>query len=406
MSIEQFLSQSRSEGQLDSVGGFCLDRFAALRKTLYSALPNPLYYLLQLGQGLVALGGQNISWSFGTQDSRIRFELETERLGDFQGLADHLTSDHITLASPEGRDLLLTGIAAALVADKASAELRNLTEGTKLCFDEDGVRVEPHNDEPGPGFELIMHRLSPQDEAFSWSRFWHGYEYEQLLIERFQMAPESFRVGGMSAGPLMSWSTDLDSVGELGPLVLVEAAVIPDSSMAANHRGYPGEKEIDSSPVSVGLFRTSGDWSEWSKDFRGLPILGRMAADVSGEPQDAPLSSVDWQRRLWTFLWTSQPEGKSVVEFVRYGCLLERRQVEWGIPGLRVFAPADDLKVDASGFSLVQDVQFQERLVRTEELARKLTARLTQEAVSKLVQGLPRKRFTHRDLDETFPWLG
>ena len=83
---------------------------------------------------------------------------------------------------------------------------------------------------------------------------------------------------------------------------------------------------------------------------------------------------------------------------------MERQVVDLGWPGLYLLAPADDLDVDASGFSLVHNAKLEQRLDEGRELLRRVAASIGLADLVQLMERLGKPQETEL-VSKAFPGL-
>ena len=105
----------------------------------------------------------------------------------------------------------------------------------------------------------------------------------------------------------------------------------------------------------------------------------------------------EWERRAWTFFGTGSAQVESTVWWIRNGMTVEKTMHDLGLPGLLVLAPAADLDIDASGYSLVRNDKFDRCLRRVSFLAQKTLGSVSRES---LAQALSRPQVLKSLLQE------
>jgi hypothetical protein len=248
---------------------------------------------------------------------------------------------------------------------------------------------------PSCGSLLELHRSVSKGLSFAWTRIWGARGEESDLQRRFEFATPPLKIAGLSTAPGSGWRQEVPTVANVGRLILLEAALLDDE--LANHRGpdlpSPGDRE--DSPVRR---------------------LHRRAFNAQGEPLTMAEQAPEWQRRIWSFFGTGSAQVESTVWWIRHGMTVEKTLHDLDLPGLLVLAPATDLDLDASGYSLVRNEKFQARVTQAGELARKVMGSVTREellqqmsrpqVLQALVQdGDDRTPPSVESLLAEFPWL-
>jgi hypothetical protein len=388
--MDSYLQEQRHEGELDSEGCFTVDTLAALRKTLASALPEPHYYLFQIGQGLIAGGCRNIEIAVGRSATRFHFSDPAGTFKDLEAARARL-GQPLTLSSTHPLDLVLTGMATAVGAEMDRVDLHTAYSAKVLQMTlETAALVEKPDGHRDPVCRLELHRTVSKGLSFAWTRIWGARSEESELQSRFEFATPALKIAGLRTTPGSGWRQEVSPVLNVGRLVLLEAAVIDPGYSA--HRG-PCLPTIGSE-VDAPVRR-----------------LCRWACNARGEALDLAEDAAEWEQRAWSFYGTGSAQVESVVWWIRNGMTVEKTYFDLGLPGFLVLAPADGLDVDAGGYALVRNDKFHDRVVEAGRLARMVVGATSRDALSAMLSDLSGALAVSGDspgADELlaeFPWL-
>lgn len=410
LDIESFIEQSRGAGQLESEGSFDVDSFGALRKTLSSSLPEYHYCLFQIVQGLVRAGVKDIKIAIGRQGTKFSFLDVNGAFKDRDDLLARLNGT-LSLSTNKAKGLLVSGIATALGSDVTVATLwgGNTDKALRLAIDEASVV----DSQSSPEFTFLeLRRASTKHLTFNWSRIWGARKEEFRLRKRFEQSPSRLNIAGLKTSPSTLWRREVPPAGCAGPVVLLEAVVLAEDR--ANHCGedpgwvLPLENRVDlygNSPVEPD-FEAPHESDEDEDAEQEAENLFLLALDQNGDPITAPVDKGRWSQRLTTLSFTSGQE--SFVYFVRNGCLYGPYQRDLGFAGLRAILPGDDLRVDATGYALVENEKFEQRLESAAQLAQKASGCLSLEdlkAYYKVIRPSRNAEAEISSLADTFSWL-
>lgn len=332
--MDSYLEDQRHAGELDSEGSFSIDPLAALRKTLASALPEAHYYLFQICQGLIAGGARDIQVAVGRASTRFTFEDPEGTFSNLEAEKGLLSLQSLALSSPAPRDLLMTGMATAIGSEMDRAVLRSPGREQALQITLESADLIPVATVKGAS-SLELHRVESRGLSFAWTSIWGAREEEGELLQRYAFSPVNLSVGGLLTSPCARFPRFL---GMAGATVLREAVVL---GSRASHRA-PSEGGVEG---VVLLLSPDGE------------VLGEGTAE--GE-------------RLWSLYRTDGDDPEARLVWIRNGQLLQVTREELGLPGLLLLAPAEGLDVDASGYSLVHNETYEQRLEQARRLATSL----------------------------------
>lgn len=397
--MESYIQQQRHQGELDSEGAFTVDTFAALRITLASALPEPHYYLFLLLQGLVAGGAESIEIAIGRHSTRLGFDDLRDRFCDLGVLKDRLWRG-LTLSSQHSEDMLLAGMATSVGQEMDRADLFGPNpDGEPHSCLAVSLRQAQVCDHPGgrptSNSTVFLHRNVSASQSFAWTRVWGGRREEGEVLRRFEHADPPLKVAGLATSPSPLWPDGLDAVPGLGPIILLEAAVLAETGQPAHrvHSTHPMLPAFDEvgEEISPELHSRLGDRAPTTYDGFPLPrCLFRRAFGPDGEIVAGELHPEVWQRRRWSLFLTSHRQKEACVVWVRYGMTIGRQRVDLGQSGLFLVAPADGLDIDASGFGLVHNARLESRLEQARELVRTVAASIQVSDVEELMERVGR----------------
>ncbi len=410
LDIESFIEQSRGAGQLESEGSFDVDSFGALRKTLSSSLPEYHYCLFQIVQGLVRAGVKEIKVAIGRQGTKFSFLDVNEAFKDRDNLLARLNGT-LSLSTNKAKGLLVSGIATALGSDVTVATLwgGGTDKALRLAIGEASV-VDAQS---SPEFTFLeLRRASTQHLTFNWSRIWGARKEEFRLRKRFEQSPVKLSIAGLKTSPSTLWRREVPPAGSAGPVVLLEAVVLAGEH--PNHCGedpgwvLPLEGRVDlygNSPVEPD-FEAAHHEDDADDVEHEAEDLFLLALDQDGNPVTEAVDKSRWSERLTTLSFTSGQE--SSVSFVRNGCLYGPYERDLGFAGLRAVLNGDDLKVDATGYALVENDKFEQKLEQARELAQKATQHLSLDDLKTYYGQVRPARPAETDiaaLADTFSWL-
>lgn len=411
--METYIEGQRHQGQFDSQGVFTLDTLAALRITLASSLPEPHYYLFLLIQGLLAGSASAIEVAIGRHSTRIGFDDPHDLFTDLEAMRERLGRG-LTLSSPNPQDMVLAGMATSVGQEMDRADLfgPNPDGETNVALEislRQAQVVEHPGGRPTSHSTIFLHRNVSQSQSFAWTRVWGGRREEGEILRRFEHADPPVKVAGLATSPAPLWPDGIDPVGSLGPIILLEGAILAEPGQPAHraHSTHPMLPAVDElgEEISPELNSRLSQRASLPQDEPPLPrCLFRRAFSGSGEILPGDLAPEIWRRRRWTFFFTSHRQSQACVAWVRHGMTMERQVVDLGWPGLYLLAPADDLDVDASGFSLVHNAKLEQRLDEGRELLRRVAASIGLADLVQLMERLGKPQETEL-MSKAFPWL-
>lgn len=367
MNLDQFIESRVDDGTFDSAGEFGVDNVSAVRSTLSSALPETHYYLFQVLQSLVQTKAQQIRIGVGMQENRISFLDTNKAYADLDALASRF-SKSLSLASNHPHDLFFCGLLTSLGSHMTKVDF--LYGDQCLTLSLDGV-TRTTKDNPSEVCRIIFHRVPEQSASFAWSRVWGGAKKEFQIREAFDHSPIPIYVAGLPTYPQDRWRRGLDGDQHFG---LLEAVIIEPET--PNHRGEPQAGVYRASGSDIFYHTEPAESGPGGYKFRVAPNLLMMAIDDKGNPIESEVPSKNWDKRRWTVCFTSRTDWSSSILFIRNGCGIERVITEFPYPGIQVIAPADDLTVDASGYQLVRNREFDVRKAEAKILVEALADRL------------------------------
>ncbi len=412
MEMESYIESQRHQGQLDSEGAFTIDTLAALRISLASALPEPHYYLLLILQGLIAARADRIEVAIGRNSTKFSFHDGHQKFSDLKALQARVRRG-LTLASPSAQDLVVAGMATSVGQEMDRADLFCATDldSPHHILELSSSRVEivthPQRRASTEPSSVLLHRNVNRAQSFAWTRVWGARREESEILRRFEHAEPAIKVAGLPTSPRPLW-THIDPLGTAGPVILLEAALLAEAGSPA-HRAYsvhpmlPAENEVGEE-ISTELNATLT--GSPALEDQNLPprCLFRRAFSSRGEALSGELSPETWQRRRWSFFFTSHQRAESEIVWIRNGLTLERQRLDLGWPGLVVLAPAENLDLDASGFAIVANSNYEQLLQEAQELAQTVASSLTEAHVEKLLQRLGQPEQLS-SISAAFPWL-
>lgn len=374
MNLDDFIEKRKCDGTLDSVGDFSIDSLSAFRKLLASSLPEPHFYLFQLIQGLVQSRVENIRVAIGRRENKITFDDPQELFSDLDRLAERFRQG-LSVSSNDPFDLLMSGMVTSLGSHVTSAELHYGSHRLAVCAT--GV-TQSKLMKAAKSPSLILRRTLEKGLSFSWSRIWGARKEEFRVRKAFEHSPVPLSIAGLPTRPHSAWRRGIEGDGRFA---LLEAAVLVKAGQA-NHCGEP-------QPLGAKLEGTflypcdHPDVATEDLDLAMAPDLLMMACNEVGEPRKGFIEPAAWNRRKWTICFTSCDNEKVDILFVRNGVNLDRHEVDLGLKGLHIVAPADDLAVDATGYRLVQNEAYYARIAEVKELIKTILASLKRSDVEK-----------------------
>ena len=365
MNVDEFINQRSADGKMESEGSFSVDSLAALRKTLSSALPEPHYYLFQILQGLVQAGACDIKVAIGRRENRISFHDPERRFTDLEALAATFDTG-LSVASNNPLEQVMSGMPCSLGDHIDLAEFHYDQETVKLTTE--GVEHLTSSRPATP--QIVLRRHMERGLSFSWSRIWGARKEELRIRKRFEHSPVPLSIAGLPTEPRSSWRRGVEE----GHFALLELAVLGKN----NHRGEPLVEPKDVEGSSWLLRCGTSHHQPEGSDLVIAPNL--FVAGLDGtEPVMAEELEHRWNLRKWTICFTTHTGGPAEIVFVRNGCHLQTHQVDLGISGLRLVAPADDLTVDASGYQVVENDAFEAVVKEAKNLVEKAVEMLKAE---------------------------
>ena len=408
MEMESYIQEQRHQGTLDSEGAFSIDTFAAFRITLASALPEPHYYIFLILQGLIAAQTERIEVAIGRNSTRFGFHDAHEQLSSLEAIQERVGRG-LTLASPRPQDMVLVGMATSVGQEMDRADL--IPAGSQPALQLSTQKIEivalPERRPRAEHSAVVLHRNISSTQSFAWTRVWGARREEGEVLRRFEHSAPPVKVAGLPTSPRPLWST-LDPVGEFGPLILLEAAVLAEPHSPAHrahsvHPMLPAHDELGEEISPELNARLSFSFQQGEHE---LPprCLFRRAFTSSGEAVSGEISPETWQRRRLTIFFTSRQRPETEIIWVRHGFTLERERIDLGWPGVYVIAPAEELDMDASGFGIVSNARYEQRLQEAKEVIGTVASSLSLGQVGELLERLEQvEQLTV--IASAFPWL-
>jgi len=310
LNATDLLERLQSEGQRDSSGKFTLDRQRGEPKLMAYSLPEPAFYMLRLVQSAVASGATTISVRAGQRgvelvhDGRLDPEL-VECLFHCESETD----------CPVAIRSLASGVRCAVAVGVRSLSLRcwDGRRGVSQEWQSGGARVTSWS-AAGPA------RLEFRLQRWLRKQVLEGFRALSLdLLDLFSrsrrsMVPEEAAV--------------YDRCPYLGPALTLNGRRVNSFSLGGGRLQV--ERRVSArNPDSPSSFR---------------------APDDSARPLEALIG------------WTAWSGPASVVTWLREGVTVMQEEVELGRPGVLALLSSDGLQTDLSGFRLVRDGAYKERL--------------------------------------------
>jgi hypothetical protein len=330
LSIDHFLQDLQSEGELDSKGAFTLDFSKSKEKLAQFLLEKAEHILLKLVQAGVAAGAQQLDFESKTQ--HIKFTMYGAKF-DFQALGQILNF----LLHDEGGDRAIRHLAMAV----NTAVSTRPTQIALACWDgrqgqlyrwsNEGRKIEPwtppKRDRPVTHFQL----LRTAEEANS--NFWHFLSQRDIL--------------GMLLGTKKGWDPDRLMLHEMAcwcpipirmngrwmdPVPLIVAR--DKSTLQETPVKHKAEYRMPAAPGSLGIRTLEKGVNPWPNTrFPDGPVGAVMVAGNE-------------------LHWLKMP---SFVELVVDGVLVQRRVIKGPSTNqsfVRIVASADHCPTDFNGLRL------------------------------------------------------
>ena len=392
MKLDEFIENCSQGGELDSEGSFSVDSVGALRKTLASALPEPHYYLFQLLQALNQIEAREVKVAVGRRENRISFLDAENRLADLDKLSGYFRKG-LSVASSDPLEQIMTGLVTSLGCHVSSAELH--TGNKKLSVTVKGLSVEEVS-RTAERSSLVLRRALEKGLSYSWSRIWGARKEEFRIRKAFEHTPRPFSIAGLATSPRANWRRSIEGEGRF---CLVEAVVLAPE--AVNHIGEE-HKSLTKTDSPLHITEVDGKSASDDTELAVVPTFLMLALNRSGEPDADNLTENDWQQRRWTLALTNSGNEMAEVQFVRNGFNIAQRKLDLGLPGLHVVGPADDLAVDATGYGLVENDNYEERVNEAKQMVNHL-----KEALKKLPvhEALKQMGKNPQGVLTSFPWI-
>lgn len=412
MEMETYIQEQRHQGTLESEGAFSVDTFAAFRITLASALPEPHYYLFLILQGLLAAKAERVEVAIGRHSTRFGFEDTQAQLTDLEAIQERVGRG-LTLASSRPEDMVLVGMATSVGQEMDRADLSSVgpqdapAPSLQLSPQQIQIVAQPERRPRTEHSSIVLHRNIGSSQSFAWTRVWGARREEGEVLRRFEHSEPPIKVAGLPTSPRPLWSA-LEPVGESGPLILLEAAVLAEPDAPAHrahsiHPMLPAPNDLGEEISPELNARLTASFQQGEHD---LPprCLFRRAFSPGREALHGEISPVAWQRRRWTVFFTSRQRPETEFIWIRHGLTLERERIDLGWPGLYVIAPAEDLDMDASGFGIVANARYEQRLQEAKEMIETIASSLSKSQVEQLLQRLEQVDQMPA-IASAFPWL-
>lgn len=379
MSLDEFIKKRTGEGRRESEGSFSVDEVGALRKTLSSALPEPHFYLFQALQGLVKARAKDIKVAIGRRENSITYKDPERVLADMEELTRHF-SQSLSVASNQCEDLIMSSLVTSLGSHVSSAEFHYGER--QITLSQNGLSQTKVTRPPRT--PLILYRRSLEKGlSYSWSRIWGARKEEFRVRKAFEYSPIPISIAGLPTSPRSGWRRNIEAEDHFA---LVEVAVVGEGP--ANHRSEDLGELTKLSDDLLYYHQELPDSEDGMGETAVSPNLLCVAVDQNGNPQAIDDEKNSWNYRQWTICFTNCPNEKAHILFVRNGHSTERVELNLGLPGLQVVAPGDDLDVDASGYQLVQNSKFTERVNEARQLVDNLRNKFTCSRVSQALTKL------------------
>ncbi|MGE0490568.1 MAG: hypothetical protein AB7S38_15280 [Vulcanimicrobiota bacterium] len=338
--FEALLKAKREEGQLDSSGAFTLDFIRAREKLANYQLERPGYYLQKILQGLVGLHTAAINVRLGRHDLLVEAHpIAPDFLATLQpALANPLA------ASGCWRDLA-TGLASAFAAQIEGIEILGHNQLLRLGQTNTLSQVNKS--------EAFYIRLVRQRPAALWQRLFgageRAAEHRMLTTGFAYVAIPIWLDGkrlevptlGAPRGPASSYpSADFHLVERFIYSSDLDATAAIQAPDPRARRPMHLVTETDFCPKRTEIHLTLRDGAN--------TVLLRK----TGEGQ--------FCRAMLAIRYDLL--GEATIAFVKRGLLIEVARLDLGCPGVTGVCASDGLTTDASGYGLVRNRAFQERM--------------------------------------------
>lgn len=317
LTLDDLLEQLQVEGQKDSSGRFTLDARSAAPKLRAFRLANPYFYVLKLVQSAVASGAGRIQVTCSRRGVHLVHDgkLDAEHA---EWLFHHGFSDE----APEAVRLLAEGVGSAVGATAQSLEL--------ACWDgQRGIRqvwragiASKSAWRPGgaPRLQFSLRRWL-RDQFAGWVRALSQDVFDLLTSNRRSMTGEGGAV--------------YDRCPYLNPKLYLNGRLV-------NHFVF-GSPRVSSGRHHLAERLVPARQPKSSSSF--LPPRPHLQ-----EPLEAMLAIEQQLRPVAHLTW------------LQSGVTLMEEQLELGVPGLVALLSCEGLNTDISGFRLVHDAAYRERI--------------------------------------------
>lgn len=363
--MDSFIEEKIQAGQLESQGTFSVESVSAIRKTLASALLEPHYYLFQIVQGLVAARAAKIEIAIGRESVVLSFTDEHNIFSDLKLIKAHLFTG-LSLSSSKPLDLLLTGLATAIGQEMEQAQLYAADSASCLQISTEELQLVALK-KPSPSARIELKRASVQSLSFGWTRIWGAMNDETELQYRFQFCSPPIKIAGLPTSPTSSFRAEVPLSGAAGRLLILEAAVLSESS-PSHQVSYPPK----------------------SGELKNLTARSLVAKSFDSSGEELSVSPLDkkWPLRSCTIYACPGSWQEAKIWWIRNGMIVECTQLDLGFPGLIVLTSADELDLDASGYRIVKNLGYEKVCQKLSHLSSKVLSMFSHKEVEHAVNNL------------------
>ena len=367
MSLEEYIAQEMSEARLESTGRFSLDFLKARGKLERFRLPSPSHYLLKAVQAATLAGADEIRVKVLSDATILRFRPDPDRaLARFESVTVGIQNP-LEVEDPGVKAICQSLLGALLDPDESVVwRVNNPTGSDALWLGASGNRTESARYRAEPGVECVLTQSRPPNWKF-WRSARDRARDALTLEELARHCPIPVRLEGRNLQG--GWKLRKRTAGQLLPYFLFQTlwrgdrlALRPPPQSSFFREGEVFVYRPLSWHPQAPLYQQSvqGDTCYYYEILPDLSSPGEVLSVSMAAAVESHLAL------------------EAEVIFVCDGVCMQPISLDLGCKGLRIVACGQGLHLDASGFAVIQDDQFEARVPDFQRVAHHLRARVAQ----------------------------
>lgn len=366
MGLDEYLAQETRGARFESSGRFSIDFLKARDKLERFRLPSPSHYLLKAVQAAVLAGATEINVKVLADATIFRFDVRPEsEVARFEAITLGLQNP-FEIADSGVRALCQGMLGALLNPDEAVCWRVNSSTGSDaLWLGAGGNKTASARYRAAPEVECILTQFRPPNWKI-WQTARPRADDSKILDSLARYCPIPIKMEGRNLQGGFALSRRVD--GELAPYFLFQSLVRvePDQKHAFSMRRPPGSSYYKEGEIFV--YRPL----LWNPEDVGCQPSVQGDTCYFYEVKPDLSKPGDILRCQLAGAIESHLHSEAEVVFVCDGVASQPVGLKLGCKGLRIVASGQGLDLDASGFGIVQNEKFFDRLPRIRDHAQHL----------------------------------